>query len=160
MNDWGSTVGGAAAIVAACLAVVSANWTIKNRHAATKDALDIRDRLEGAQREAWDSVVQRHLDAELRRVAGPSPFAVGCVLFLVGYVLNLVSLTLSKSSLKGTVSDLMLPLIGLLLTVLGGLVFAATTWRSLRRWLPGSHSRSSVGREASPAAPSEGGMTP
>ena len=86
MADWEAVLAASAALAVAGIGVASTNWSTIHRHSATKQALEIRDQLEGRQREQWERVVQRHLDAEERRSAGLARSTVVLFAFLFSYV--------------------------------------------------------------------------
>jgi hypothetical protein len=86
MSGWEGALAAGAAIAVAAIGVASTNWSTVHRHAATKQALEIRDLLEGDQRAQWERVIQRHLDAEERRGAGPAQSTVVLLAFLFAYV--------------------------------------------------------------------------
>jgi hypothetical protein len=86
MSGWEGPLAAGAAIAVAGIGVASTNWSTVHRHSATKQALEIRDRLEGDQRAQWERVIQRHLDAEERRGTGPAQSTVVLLAFLFAYL--------------------------------------------------------------------------
>lgn len=130
-----------AAIVVASIGVASTNWSTVHRHSATKQALEIRDRLEGDQRVQWERVIQRHLDAEERRGTGPAQSTVVLVAFLVAYATSVLFQLVSEAD------RLLAPLApAILVLCLGSFVFGLAAlllmaWQGVRRLWVERHER-------------------
>lgn len=134
MSGWEGALAAGAAIVVAGIGVASTNWSTVHRHSATKQALEIRDRLEGEQRIQWERVIQRHIDAEDRRGSGPGQTTVVLLAFLFAYVTWVLFQLLSDAG------HLLAPLAPTMMVLsLGSFVFGLAAvllmaWQGARRW--------------------------
>jgi hypothetical protein len=104
MTDWEPLVAAGAVVLAAGLSALASKWNAPHRHSATKEALDILERLDGDRRDGWENVVQAHIDGEVRRAKGGLRFqTVGLLMLVGGYVL--VALGIPNPSVLGGIME-------------------------------------------------------